>query len=95
MFATGHVAGSKWRAAAHLNEGDTEGSLRPLFGAEPIGLMDAMAAEVHIVVRSHGPAKDLAPGELDDAISTVFGGCLEAGGDFPCGDSQMAIFPAP
>ncbi len=95
IFATGHVAGSKWRAAAHLSEGDTKGSLRPLFGAAPIGLIDAMTAEIHVVVRSHGPAKDIAPGQLDDAISTVFGGCLGFGGTFDCGDSQAAEFPVP
>ncbi len=95
IFATGHVAGSKWRAAAHLSEGDITGSLRPLFGKAPIGLLDAMTAEVHVVVRSHGPAKDLAPGQLDDAISTVFGGCAGFGGTFECGDAQFVEFPVP
>jgi len=91
MFATGHIAGSQWRAAAHLSEGDTSGSLRPLFGLEPIGLTDAMTAEIHIIVRSHGPASNLTPDELADAISSVGGGC----GTNACGDSQFAVFKTP
>lgn len=35
LFATGHVAGTKWRAAAALREGDTSGSVLPLFGLDP------------------------------------------------------------
>ena len=91
MFATGHIAGKKWRAAAHLSEGDTSGSLRPLFGLEPIGLTDAMTAEIHIQVRSHGPASNLTPDELADAISSALGGC----GTNACGNSQFAVFKTP
>ncbi len=85
IFATGHIAGSKWNAAAHLKEGDSTGLL---FGTP---LMDAMTAEVHIVVRSHGPASALTPSELHDAISSVGGGC----GTNVCGDPLFAVFPAP
>ena len=92
MFATGHIAGSQWRAAAHLSEGDTSGSLRPLFfGLEPIGLIDAMTAEIHIIVRNHGPASNLTPDELADAISSALGGC----GTNACGNSQFAVFKTP
>lgn len=91
IFATGHIAGSQWRAAAHLSEGDTSGSLRPLFGLEPIGLTDAMTAEIHIQVRSHGPASNLTPDELADAISSILGGC----GTNLCGNSQFAVFKTP
>ena len=92
IFATGHVAGSKWRAAAHLNEGDISGSINPLFGAAAIGLIDAMAAEVHLVVRSHGPASLMGPGEVAAAISEVFGACDLFGGPNTCGDAQFAEF---
>ncbi len=91
IFATGHVAGSQWRAAAHLNEGDTSGSLLPLFGLDPIGLNNAMEAEIHLVVRSHGPATNFTPDELADAISSAFGGCATS----ICGDPQFARFLAP
>jgi hypothetical protein len=91
LFATGHIANSQWQAGASLREGDTGGSLRPGFGLEPIGLIDSMAAEIHIVVRSHGPASDLAAGEIAGAISSVDGGCLIN----TCGDPQFAVFLAP
>ena len=85
-FATGHVAGSAtWKASASLREGDTGGLL---FGSP---LMDAEAAEVHIVVRSHGDPSNIPPGERDDAIRTFGGGC----GDNVCGDPQAAVFLAP
>jgi hypothetical protein len=91
LFATGHVAGSQWRAAARLNEGDTSGSILPLFGLGAVGLNNAMEAEIHLIVRSHGPATNLTPDELADAISSVGGGC----GTNICGDPQFAVFPAP
>ena len=91
LFATGHIAGNKWRAGAHLNEGDTSGSILPGFNVEPIGLIDAMAAEIHVIVRSHGPASDLTqPGEVAAAISSVDGGCSTN----ICGDAQFAVFIA-
>lgn len=96
IFATGHVAGSQWKAAARLNEGDHTGSLFSQFDMNSIGLVDAMTAEVHLVVRSHGPASDLAPvGELAAAISSVEGGCQAFGGTNVCGDVQDVIFLSP
>jgi hypothetical protein len=84
LFATGHVTGSKWRAAAHLNEGDVTHSIFP----QHWGLIDAMAAEIHIIVKSHGAAANLLPGELAEAISTDLGGCITN----VCGDPQFAVF---
>lgn len=85
IFATGHVAaGSQWKAGAHLNEGDVSGSILP----QQWGLIDAMAAEIHIIVVSHGPAANLLPGELAEAISSVAGGCATN----VCGDAQFAVF---
>lgn len=91
LFATGHVAGAKWRAGAALSEGDTSGSTLPLFGLDPIGLMDAGKAEIHLIVRSHGPATNLVPGELAGAIGTIDGGCETN----TCGDPQFAVFESP
>ena len=82
-FATGHVAGSRWASGARLNVGDTSGMLLG------VGLMDSMAAEIHVVVRSHGQASNLAPGEVAEAISSLMGGC----GTNICGDPQFAVFP--
>ncbi len=85
-FATGHVAGSsRWRSAASLREGDVSGLV---FG---LPLVDAMTAEIHIVIRSHGPAANLVPGELAGAIGSLNGGCAIN----TCGDAQAAEFKPP
>lgn len=85
-FATGNVAGSsRSRFAASLQEGDVSGLV---FG-EP--LVDAMTAEIHIVIRSHGSAANLVPGELAAAIGSIGGGCVTN----VCGDAQAAEFPTP
>jgi hypothetical protein len=85
-FATGHIAGSSlWRSAASLREGDLSG----VFFGYP--LMDAMTAEVHIVIRSHGPAANLVPGELGGALGTIDVGCNIN----VCGDAQAAEFKPP
>jgi hypothetical protein len=83
IYGAGHVVGGNGTAnfAAHLNEGDTGGSLFP----QPSpGLIDAETAEIHIVVRSHGPA---IPGMIPEQIHTVGGGCLIN----VCEDLQFAI----
>ncbi len=59
-----------------------------LFG---YGLMDSMAAEIHLVVRSHGPAANLSGQELSEALHSVDGGCTTN----TCGDAQFAVFLAP
>jgi hypothetical protein len=85
-FATGHIAGSSnWRSAASLREGDESGMV---FG---FALEDAMTAEIHVVVRSHGSAANLVPSELAGAIGSLGGGC-----DINiCGDAQAAEFKPP
>lgn len=86
-FATGHVAGSAtWKASASLREGDTSGLY---FDSSP--LLNAETAEVHVVVRSHGDPSNISPGERDDTIRTLFGGCDVN----VCGDPQAAVFPPP
>lgn len=84
IYGAGHVVGGNGTAnfAAHLNEGDSGGSLFP----QPSpGLIDAETAEIHIVVRSHGPA---IPGMIDEQIHTVNGGCPPN----VCEDIQFAIY---
>lgn len=89
-FGTGHVAGGDgFSAAARLNEGDTTGAL---FG---MGLQDATAAEIHLVVRSHGPASALTGQQLSEALHSVDGGCAPDFGPNTCGDSQFAVFLSP
>ena len=83
IYGAGHVVGGNGTAhfAAHLNEGDSGGSLFP----QPSpGLIDAETAEIHIVVRSHGPA---IPGMIPEQIHTLEGDCDPN----VCEDLQFAI----
>jgi hypothetical protein len=85
-FATGHVAGSSnWRSAASLREGAESGKV---FGYP---LVHARTAEIHIVIKSHGPAANLVPGDLAAAIGSFGGGCAIN----TCGDPQAAVFETP
>lgn len=89
-YGAGHVAGgATFQSAAHLSEGDDGGAL---FG---LALEDAMTAEIHTVVRSHGPATSLTGAELAAALHTVDGGCAPDFGPNTCGDSQFAVFLSP
>lgn len=86
LRAAGHVAGGAgFNASARLNEGDGD----ELFAGTP--LQDAMGAEIHLVVRSHGPAATLSGPELAAALHSIDGGC----GTNTCGDSQFAVFLPP
>lgn len=86
LQAAGHVAGgSKFRAAGRLNENDSD---RLIFG---MPLMDALTAEIHLIVRSHGPARTLTGPQLAQALHSVDGGCDVN----TCGDPQFAVFLAP
>jgi hypothetical protein len=65
-----------------LKEGSFPGEI--LLGA---GLTDAATAEIHLVVRGHGPAALDDPGMLEAQTSTFMGGC-EA---HECVDVQFAV----
>ena len=84
--------------SAVLMENDTTESVNELLGMSSFGgLVDARTAEVHVVIRSHGPAID---GMEYEQISSYEGGCAvnfppfteipDAKGE--CGDMQAAIF---
>lgn len=100
MYAAGNVAGRNGVAgfAGHLKEGDISASTNEFFGLEPVGLLDAKKAEVHLVVRSHGPK---IPGQVQDQLSSYEGGCTvffdpfteipDAEGE--CGDILFSIYP--
>lgn len=84
--AAGKIAGSStFRASGRLNEGDTD---ELLLG---VPMMDAMTAEVHLVVHPHGPAANLSGQELAAALHSVDGGCETN----TCGDAQFAVFAPP
>ena len=99
LYAAGNVIGGigTGNFAAHLSEGDDSGSIASLFGLPAAeGLIDAETAEVHLIVRSHGPK---IPGQVDDQINSFNGGCSGddlAGGAVPvnvgeCSDIQFSI----
>lgn len=105
MYATGRVANRNGKAFfwAYLRENDDSGTINPLFGLPAAGgLLDSKKAEVHAVLRSHGP---IIPGELAAQIGSYEGGCDDPFGippfteipDAPgeCADIFAAIFPAP
>lgn len=105
-YAAGVVVGSSGRArfAARLKEGRTLTGFPTEFGiTSGSGLIDARTAEIHLVVRSHGPR---IPGRVGEMVRTfhagcdysVFGGLIEDGlygtaGPNTCTDVQFAVHP--
>ncbi len=101
----GASSGVALSLVAHLNEGETTpgGPLFDLPGDDD-GLEDAFEAEVHAIVRSHGPGVANA---LNDQITSFGGGCVvDVGDELPegvpdeprvpeqvgeCGDIQFAV----
>lgn len=87
FWATGEVVdnGETGVFSASLLENHLpEGSDQVLFGD---GLIDSFEAEIHLVVRSHGPA---IPGLEEEQISTFNGGCPPN----ECIDVQFSVFPS-
>lgn len=81
--------------SGHWNEGDKGDSIIPiLLGDEAYGLIDARGAEIHFVIRCHGP---LIPGIIQEQISTYNAGCggfppeLGTPGPNDCVDIQFAV----
>ena len=57
QYAGGHVVGNgRYAVGAYLSEGDTSGCALAAFNLVCAGLIDSSVADVHLVVRSHGPA---------------------------------------
>lgn len=96
MNATGRVADSDGNATfsaflpagfMHTNREST--NPRQAFGP---GLQNVRGAEIHVVVRSHGPSS----GNIEQ-ISTLFADCNadDGTGGMVCFDAQAAVFPLP
>lgn len=105
LYAAGHVVGNsgKGNFSGHLNVDDDSASINPLFGLPPAGGLQSgntFSAEVHLVLRSHGPK---IPGMVNEQISSYEGGCLDPFAIAPfteipdevgeCGDIEFAIHP--
>jgi hypothetical protein len=91
MYAAGAVARWNGKATflAYLKENDASGTINPLFLLPPYGgLHDSKKAEVHVVVRCHGPK---IPGMVREQITTYGGGCEV----YECVDIQASIFAPP
>jgi len=99
LYAAGHVVGGSGtgKFSGHLNENDASESINYLFPIDSNGgLHDAETAEVHLVLRSHGPA---IPGMVNEQIGSYLGGCstfFDAFTEIPddvgeCGDFEAAI----
>ncbi|MGH7447572.1 MAG: hypothetical protein ACRELT_08425 [Longimicrobiales bacterium] len=82
MYGAGHVIGGAGRAtfAGSRRVGDASGSIFAPLGLPAPGLQDAQSAEIHLVVRSHGPT---IPGLVSDMIHSFNGGCQPLGPPFP------------
>jgi hypothetical protein len=94
QFAAGHIVGSSggYNVASYLSEGDTSGCA---FGSDLCaGLIDADEADIHLVVRTHGPA---IPAYLPHQFKSFDGACTPESslglGDGPntCMDMQFAV----
>ncbi|MBI3756769.1 MAG: hypothetical protein HY267_02220 [Deltaproteobacteria bacterium] len=74
LWGSGQIAGDDGTAdfGAYREEGDTSGR-EPAFGTAT-ALEDTHKAEVHLVIRSHGPAS-ADPAVLQQQLSTFNGGC--------------------
>jgi hypothetical protein len=72
QFAAGHVIGGAGVAnyGTYITEGDTSGCAAPSLPCN--GLLDSRAAEVHLIIRTHGQA---LPGLIDEQIHSFNGGC--------------------
>lgn len=88
LRADGHVIDESGTAqySSRLPIGDVS---EALFGG---GLQNPLSAEIHLVVRTHGPA---IPGKVDSMLYGVNGGCEGAFPNPPCSDVQFAVFKPP
>lgn len=94
MNATGRVADAAGNAtfsaflpAGLMHTEPASGNGRQLFGP---GLQNVAGAEIHVVIRSHGPSS----GGVEQ-ISTLMGDCNNAASPSGCYDAQAIVFPLP
>jgi hypothetical protein len=90
----GEVVGESGRADfdGYLGVGDNTGFYRlPMFPNMPDpapGILDSKGAEIHLVIRDHGPAST-DPVILQQQLTSFPGGCTATN---PCANIQAAIF---
>jgi len=101
LYAAGNIVGGNGKSnfSGALQVNDLDGCQPPWddFDLCGDGLEDPYNAEIHLVVRTHGPK---IPGMVNDQINTFAGGCTPessfGAGDGPneCADLQFAAFLA-
>ncbi len=105
LYAAGKVANRKGKATffGRLRAGDTSQSINEyMFGLPSVGGLqtnNTFGSEVHLVIRSHGPAID---GQVYDQITSYEGGCEDPLAILPfteipdeigeCADIEFSIF---
>ncbi len=74
MYAAGNIIRHSGVGTFHgyLKEGVIQGSINDQVGVPDLPLLDAKKAEIHLVVRSHGPR---IPGMEGVQTGSYFGGC--------------------
>jgi hypothetical protein len=100
---SGRVVGKNGKGTFYgrLKAGDVSESINDLFGLPPAGGLqkgNTFPAEVHLVLRSHGPA---IPGMIHEQISSYVGGCTDPFAIAPfteipdavgeCGDIEFSL----
>lgn len=100
-------ANGKLKVNAFQPLGPADEPVGDIFGDPDFGLYNPMGAEVHIVVRDHGPVLE---GQLEAQLGTFEGGCdpavnpevywIDFVGTFPdapgeCNDIAFGVFPSP
>lgn len=85
--ATGNTTFVAFLPVGFMLTNPSNGTGRHLFGP---GLQDAAGAEIHVVIRSHGPWT----GNIEQ-ISTIGADCVNAASPSGCYDAQAIVFPLP
>lgn len=92
MWAAGGIVGpdNKAHFSACIDEGELSHQI--LVGAN--GLIDSHKAEIHLIIRYHGPAEITNATLLGEQLNNFYGGCedIEAGVEgFGCADLQYSV----
>ncbi len=81
LYAGGDIANAQGKVnyGASIGTNDPSASIMPLFGLPAWGILDSSRAEIHFVIRDHGPR---IPGLATAQTTTFNGGCQGFGPEF-------------
>lgn len=92
QFGGGQIVGANGRAdfSGYVGVGDSSGyfALFPNMPDPPVGLVDPKGAQIHLVIRDHGPASTDAA-TLSAQLNSFGGGCTPTN---TCTNVQAAVF---